>query len=173
MYDSPIGEDGVLGPSWKAMLEALLTQLNGERGRLDGAVALERRRRITGKRWDQLTAESRQIALDFATGNLPNLLPGAVNWAGRNVSSGLPRVATPSDWNNYFYFSSPGSTGGSRAWAGANIVVEQAAGESRNPLFNRFLHFAPASSCRKTEAGATVEMTLGLFNRAIILHKLN
>ena len=28
---------------------------------------------------------------------------------------------------------------------------------------NRFLHFVPASSCRKAGAGASVEMTMGAF----------
>jgi hypothetical protein len=49
---------------------------------------------------------------------------------------------------------------------------ERAAGESRNPstrfgmglFFNRFLHFAPVLS-PLGEMGASVEMTLGLFNR--------
>jgi len=36
MYDSLIGEDGVLGPAWKAIGESLITMLNGERGGLDG-----------------------------------------------------------------------------------------------------------------------------------------
>lgn len=37
-YESPIGDDGVLGPAWQAQGEALLTLLNGERGELDGGL---------------------------------------------------------------------------------------------------------------------------------------
>ncbi len=36
MYDSNIGDDGVLGPAWKAIGLSLLISLNGELGRLDG-----------------------------------------------------------------------------------------------------------------------------------------
>lgn len=35
-YESPIGEDGVLGPKWRAIGLALRGLLNGELGRLDG-----------------------------------------------------------------------------------------------------------------------------------------
>jgi hypothetical protein len=34
-YDMPIGDDGVLGPEWRAIGEALLGLLNGDCGRLD------------------------------------------------------------------------------------------------------------------------------------------
>lgn len=34
-YDSPIGEDGVLGEHWKDMARAFLGMLNGEAGRFD------------------------------------------------------------------------------------------------------------------------------------------
>lgn len=35
-YESRIGDDGVLGPEWQAIGEALLGLLNGDLGRLDG-----------------------------------------------------------------------------------------------------------------------------------------
>lgn len=35
-YDSPIGEDGVLGPAWQEMGEGLRSLLNGDLGRMDG-----------------------------------------------------------------------------------------------------------------------------------------
>lgn len=35
MYDSPIGDDGVLGPAWLDALKGLRTLLNGETGDLD------------------------------------------------------------------------------------------------------------------------------------------
>lgn len=35
-YDAPIGDDGVLGPEWAAMGQAMLGLLNGDLGRLDG-----------------------------------------------------------------------------------------------------------------------------------------
>ena len=35
-YDSPIGDDGVLGPEWQAIGESLRGLLNGDIGRLDG-----------------------------------------------------------------------------------------------------------------------------------------
>lgn len=34
-YESPIGDDGVLGQDWEVMARALLGLLNGETGRLD------------------------------------------------------------------------------------------------------------------------------------------
>jgi len=34
-FDSPIGEDGVLGPEWEAIGDALRGLLNGDCGRLD------------------------------------------------------------------------------------------------------------------------------------------
>lgn len=34
-YESPIGDDGVLGPMWQAIGQALLGLLNGDLGRLD------------------------------------------------------------------------------------------------------------------------------------------
>jgi hypothetical protein len=35
-YDSPIGDDGVLGPEWAAIGHAMLGLLNGDLQRLDG-----------------------------------------------------------------------------------------------------------------------------------------
>jgi len=35
LYNSPIGEDGVLGECWTDMAKALIGMLNGESGRLD------------------------------------------------------------------------------------------------------------------------------------------
>jgi hypothetical protein len=35
-YDSPIGDDGVLGDEWRAIGHGLLGLLNGDLGRLDG-----------------------------------------------------------------------------------------------------------------------------------------
>lgn len=35
-YESPIGEDGVLGQEWQAIGEGLIGLLNGELGELDG-----------------------------------------------------------------------------------------------------------------------------------------
>jgi hypothetical protein len=35
-HGSPIGDDGVLGPEWQAIGQALLGLLNGDIGRLDG-----------------------------------------------------------------------------------------------------------------------------------------
>lgn len=34
-YESSIGDDGVLGPCWKAIAEAIIGLLNGQAGRLD------------------------------------------------------------------------------------------------------------------------------------------
>ena len=35
-YESPIGQDGVLGPQWEVIGTALLELLNGDLGALDG-----------------------------------------------------------------------------------------------------------------------------------------
>jgi hypothetical protein len=35
-YESVIGDDGVLGPAWEEIGDALRTMLNGDLGRLDG-----------------------------------------------------------------------------------------------------------------------------------------
>jgi hypothetical protein len=34
-YESPIGDDGVLGDAWESALRSLVALLNGETGRLD------------------------------------------------------------------------------------------------------------------------------------------
>jgi hypothetical protein len=36
MFESKIGDDGVLGPAWQEIGEAMRTLLNGELGQLDG-----------------------------------------------------------------------------------------------------------------------------------------
>jgi len=35
-YESKVGDDGILGPAWEAIVRSCLTMLNGELGRLDG-----------------------------------------------------------------------------------------------------------------------------------------
>lgn len=81
---------------------------------------LARRARISTLGWDDLSQASQTVALAFFSGQLPNALPGAVNFAAGSSGYSRPRVPTPSFNNTFFY-----STGdASRQWAGAGLYVE-------------------------------------------------
>jgi hypothetical protein len=81
---------------------------------------LARRARLATTAWDDLSRASQTVALAFMSGQLPNTLPGAVNFADAHSAYSRPRVYAP-QFNNTFFYSSGGA---SQAWGGSGLYVE-------------------------------------------------